>query len=69
MTATTTCDEALRLFAEETDASADLGRAPDSSEAIAAIHARHDAALVRLQAIEERTADLIEAHGDKSLRR
>lgn len=47
-------DEVLRLFAEETDASADLGRAPDAAERMALIDARHEAALARLRGGEER---------------
>ena len=44
-----TRDRMLQRFAEETDASADLGRAPDATERMDAIHAKHDAALARLQ--------------------
>ena len=44
-----TRDRMLQRFAEETDASADLGRAPDTTERMGAIHAKHDAALARQQ--------------------
>lgn len=44
-----TSDQARRLFAEKTDASADLGHAPDAAMRMAEINARHEAAVAHLR--------------------
>lgn len=54
MSVIVTPDQARRLFAEQTDASADLGIPADVAKRMAEIHARHEASLARLRARESR---------------
>ena len=54
MHAALTPDQARKKFAEDTDASADLGPARDVAERMALIHAKHEAAVAALRRAEIR---------------